>query len=147
VPLRRVADVGQRSAPSLVSHFNAERRLQVGFNARDSDLGTVVVRAQRRAAGLALPPGYRVEWGGQYQTLRAASRRLALIIPAALGLIFAMLALAFRLARPAAIIFTNVPFACVGGMIALWLRGMPVSISAGIGFIALSGVAVSTGWC
>jgi heavy metal efflux system protein len=146
VPLGRVADVVRTTAPSLVSRQDGERRLVVGFNVRGADLGGVVASAQRAvAAAVKVPRGYRVEWGGQYETLREAKRRLAVVIPGVLALIVAVLLLAFRRARPAAIIFMNVPFASVGGMTLLGLRGMPVSISAAVGFIALSGVAVLNG--
>ena len=146
VPLSTVADVRQVAAPSLVNHENGARRLLVGFNVRGADLGQVVERAQARvAAKVVLPHGYRLVWGGQYETLQAASRRLRVVIPVVVVLIFAVLLLAFRQLRPALVIFTNVPFACVGGIVALALRQMPVSISAAVGFIALSGVAVLNG--
>ncbi|MBZ4416818.1 efflux RND transporter permease subunit [Myxococcus sp. RHSTA-1-4] len=146
VPLSRVADVRLTSAPSLVSRQDGQRRLVVGFNVRGADLGTVVAGAQARIAkGLEVPSGYRLVWGGQYETLTAAARRLSLVIPAVLGLIVLVLVVAFGRLRPAVIIFTHVPFACVGGVLALSLRGMPVSISAAIGFIALSGIAVLNG--
>jgi cobalt-zinc-cadmium resistance protein CzcA len=106
----------------------------------------VVNGAERAvAAAVQLPRGYRLEWGGQYETLQAAKRRLAVVIPAVMALIVGVLLLAFRRFRPAAIIFLNVPFATVGGMIALGARGMPVTISSAVGFIALSGVAVLNG--
>ncbi|HSP80409.1 MAG TPA: CusA/CzcA family heavy metal efflux RND transporter, partial [Myxococcaceae bacterium] len=140
VPLSRVAEVRLVSTPGLVSRQEGQRRLVVGFNVRGADLGTVVEHARARVgATLALPDGYRLEWGGQYETLTAATRRLSLVIPAVLLLILLVLWLTFQRLRPALVIFTNVPFACVGGMVALALRGMPVSISAAIGFIALSG--------
>jgi cobalt-zinc-cadmium resistance protein CzcA len=146
VPLSRVADVVRTAAPSLVSRQDGERRLVVGFNVRGADLGTVVASAERSVRGAVdLPRGYRMEWGGQYETLRAARKRLMVVIPVVLTLIMGVLLLAFRRLRPAAIIFMNVPFASVGGMIALGLRGMPISISAAVGFIALSGVAVLNG--
>ena len=146
VPLSRVADVRTVSAPSLVNHDKAERRLLVGFNVRGADLGQVVERAQERVQrAVQLPHGYGMSWGGQYETLQAASRRLMVVVPAVGVLILAVLLAAFRRLRPALVIFTNVPFACVGGMMALSLRGMPVSISAAIGFIALSGIAVLNG--
>ena len=146
MPLSRVADVVTTRAPSLVTRQDAERRLVVGFNVRGADLGAVVASAQRAvAAGAAVGPGLRVEWGGQYETLRAASRRLALVIPGVLVLILVVLLVAFRRLRPALVIFLNVPFATVGGMLALAARGMPISVSAAIGFIALSGVAVLNG--
>lgn len=146
VPLARVADVKLTAAPGLVSRQDGQRRLVVGFNVRGSDLGGVVERARARLAGnLKLPDGYRLEWGGQYETLNAATRRLSVVIPAVLVLIVSVLVLAFRRLRPALVIFSNVPFACVGGVLALALRGMPVSISSAIGFIALSGIAVLNG--
>ena len=146
VPLSRVADVELTTSPSLVSRQNGERRIVVGFNVRGADLGTVVAEAEKAVdAGVKLPRGYRFEWGGQYETLQAAKRRLAIVIPAVLALIVAVLLFAFRRLKPALLIFLNVPFASVGGMIVLALRGMPVSISAAVGFIALSGIAVLNG--
>ncbi|WP_375768432.1 CusA/CzcA family heavy metal efflux RND transporter [Archangium gephyra] len=146
VALSRVADVKLVSTPGLVSRQDGQRRLVVGFNVRGADLGTVVEHARARVASVVrLPDGYRLEWGGQYETLTEAARRLSLVIPAVLVLIVAVLWLTFQRLRPALIIFTNVPFACVGGVVALMLRGMPVSISAAIGFIALSGIAVLNG--
>ncbi len=146
VPLGRVADVEMTSSPSMVSRQDGERRIVVGFNVRGADLGTVVEQAEKAvAAGVKLPRGYRFEWGGQYETLVDAKRRLAIVIPAVLALIVAVLLFAFRSLKPALLIFLNVPFASVGGMIVLALRGMPVSISAAVGFIALSGIAVLNG--
>jgi cobalt-zinc-cadmium resistance protein CzcA len=146
VPLTRVAEVVRESAPSLVSRQDGQRRIVVGFNVRGADLGTVVAGAEKAvAAAVQLPRGYRLEWGGQYETLQSAKRRLAVVIPAVLILIVGVLLLAFRKVRPALVIFLNVPFASVGGMIVLGLRGMPVSISSAVGFIALSGVAVLNG--
>jgi cobalt-zinc-cadmium resistance protein CzcA len=146
IPLGRVADVEMTTSPSLVSRQNGERRIVVGFNVRGADLGTVVGQAEKAvAAGVKLPRGYRFEWGGQYETLVAARRRLAIVIPAVLALIVAVLLFAFRRLKPALLIFLNVPFASVGGMIVLAMRGMPVSISAAVGFIALSGIAVLNG--
>lgn len=146
VPLSRVADVRQEQTPSLVSRQDGERRLVVGFNVREADLGTVMEQIHGRlGAAVQLPSGYRYVWGGQYENLQAASRRLMVLVPVVLLLIISMLLAAFRSMRPAAIILTHVPFACVGGMVALTLRGLPVSMSAAIGFIALSGIAVLNG--
>lgn len=146
VPLSHVADVKPATTPILVNHQDGERRLLVGFNVRGADLGAVVARAQARVARtVRLPAGYRLIWGGQYENLQAASRRLALVVPVVILLILAVLFIAFRKLRPPLIIFINVPFACVGGVIALASRGMPLSISAAIGFIALSGIAVMNG--
>jgi cobalt-zinc-cadmium resistance protein CzcA len=146
VPLSRVADVVTVDGPGQVNRRNGERRLLVGFNVRGGDLGTVVKAAQEAVGReVKLPAGYRLEWGGQYESLREATKRLSLVIPAVLVLIVAVLLVAFRRATPVLIIFSHVPFAAVGGMVALFLRGMPVSLSAAIGFIALAGVAVLNG--
>jgi cobalt-zinc-cadmium resistance protein CzcA len=146
VPLGRVADVEMTSSPSLVSRQNGERRIVVGFNVRGAALGTVVKDAEARvAAEVHLPRGYRFEWGGQYETLLEAKRRLSVVIPSVMVLIVAVLLYAFRKLRPALVIFLNVPFASVGGILALALREMPISISAAVGFIALSGIAVLNG--
>ena len=146
VPLGRVADVEMTTSPSLVSRQNGERRIVVGFNVRGADLGSVVKQAETLVAGeLKLPRGYRLDWGGQYETLVDAKRRLLIVIPVVMVLIMAVLLYAFRKLRPALLIFLNVPFASVGGMLVLALRGMPVSISAAVGFIALSGIAVLNG--
>ena len=146
VPLSHVANVQQASTPILVSHQGGERRLMVGFNVRGADLGVVVGRAQQRVAEkVRLPAGYRLVWGGQYENLQQASRRLAFVIPVVMLLILVVLLAAFRRLRPPLIIFINVPFACVGGILLLTVRGMPLSISAAIGFIALSGIAVMNG--
>ena len=119
----------------------------VGFNVRGADLGLGGQARPRRAwpCEVQLPRGYRLEWGGQYETLLEAKRRLAVVIPAVMVLILAVLLYAFRNLRPALLIFLNVPFASVGGMLVLALRGMPMSISAAVGFIALSGIAVLNG--
>jgi cobalt-zinc-cadmium resistance protein CzcA len=146
VPLSRVADVTTEDTPGQVNRRNGERRLMVGFNVRGADLGTVVRRAQAAVeAEVPLPAGYRVAWGGQFESLEAASRRLAVVIPAVLVLIVLVLLAAFRRLTPVLVIFSHVPFAAVGGMIALAARGMPVSLSAAIGFIALAGIAVLNG--
>lgn len=146
VPLSRVADIELRKAPALVLRHNGERRLLVGFNVRGKDLGSLVANLQTRVAKtVKLPPGYRIEWGGQYETLAAAKKRLRVVIPVVLLGISALLILLFRRTRPALLLLAHVPFACVGGMVALAIRGMPVSISAAIGFIALSGIAVLNG--
>lgn len=146
VPLARVADVLTVDSPGQVNRRNGERRLLVGFNVRGGDLGTVVKLAQAAVAqDVKLPRGYRLEWGGQYESLQDATRRLALVIPAVLVLIVAVLLAAFRRLPPVLVIFSHVPFAAVGGVVALAARDMPVSLSAVIGFIALSGVSVLNG--
>jgi cobalt-zinc-cadmium resistance protein CzcA len=115
-------------------------------NVRGRDLGGFVAEAEDRIrAELTLPPGYFIDWGGQFENLEQASARLFIAVPAALVLIFLLLFMAYGSARPALLIFLNVPFAAVGGVFALLLRGMPLSISAGVGFIALFGIAVLNG--
>jgi cobalt-zinc-cadmium resistance protein CzcA len=146
VPLSRVADIVEESGPGLVNRLNGQRRIVVGFNVRGSDLGSVVREAQRAlAASVKLDHGYRLSWGGQYASLEAATERLALVGPAALALIIALLALTFRRLRPALAVFALVPFAAVGGVLTLTARDLPISLPAAIGFIALSGIAVMNG--
>jgi heavy metal efflux system protein len=146
VPLSRVAEIVEQRAPGLVNRFNGERRIVVGFNVRGSDLGSVVREAQRRVAeSVSLETGYRLSWGGQYASLEAATERLALVVPAALALIIALLAFTFGRARPAIAVFALVPFAAVGGILTLTARDLPISLPAAIGFIALSGIAVMNG--
>ena len=146
VPLSGVADVSHDEAPGQVNRRNGARRLMVGFNVRGADLGSVVGSAQAALAlKVALPPGVHLEWGGQYESLQAASRRLSIVIPIVLLLIVAVLLSAFRSPRAVAVIFSHVPFAAVGGVVALAIRGLPVSLPAAIGFIALAGIAVLNG--
>jgi cobalt-zinc-cadmium resistance protein CzcA len=146
VPLERVAEVKEEAAPGQVNRRNGARRLMVGFNVRGADLGTVVQRAEAAVgAQVKLPVGMRLEWGGQYESLQAAKKRLAVVIPAVLVLIVLVLLAAFRKLNAVVIIFSHVPFAAVGGLIALAARQMPISLSAAIGFIALAGIAVLNG--
>jgi cobalt-zinc-cadmium resistance protein CzcA len=146
VPLSRVADVVTTDTPGQVNRRNGERRLLVGFNIRGGDLGTVVEQSESAvAAKVKLPRGYRLEWGGQFESLQEARRRLVVVIPAVLVLILLVSLASFRRISPVLIIFSHVPFSGVGGLIALWARGLPVSLSAIIGFIALSGIAVLNG--
>ena len=146
VPLGDVAELGFRKGPAQVSRENQSRRLTVEFNVRGRDLLSVVREAQGKVQqAVSLPTGYRVEWGGQFQHYQEAKSRLALVVPLALSLIGFLLWLAFRSIRTALLIFLNVPFAIVGGVLALWIRQIPFSISAGVGFIALFGVAVLNG--
>ncbi len=146
VPLSALADVAQSETPALVSHQQAARRILIGFNVRERDLGSVVQEAESRVnADVPLPRGYRVVWGGQYESLERARARLSYVIPAVLVLIVALLVRVLERGRSTILVSLNVPFAAVGGMIALAMRGMPISISAAIGFIALSGIAVLNG--
>jgi len=145
VPLGDVARLELRRGPSLVNREQQSRRIVVEFNVRGRDLVSVVEDAQAALTGLALPPGYRVEYGGTFEHYLAARERLLLVVPLALALILFLLWTALGRVRAALIIFLNVPFAVVGGVMALWLRDLPFSISAGVGFIALFGVAVLNG--
>jgi len=146
LPLTAVADIVRAPTPGLVQHDEGVRRISVGFNVRGADLGSAVEAAQRRiASSVEVPRGYRVTWGGQYENLRAAKQRLLIVVPLVILLILAVLLFTFRRLRHTLVILTHVPFACVGGVIALAIRGMPISISAAIGFIALSGIAVMNG--
>jgi cobalt-zinc-cadmium resistance protein CzcA len=146
VPLGDVADVALEQGPALVNRDKQSRRFIVEFNVRGRDVISTVEDAQAAvAARVQLPTGYRIEWGGQFRNYTAARARLAVVVPLALALIVFLLWLAFGKVRPAVLVFANIPFAAVGGILALWLRGIPFSISAGVGFIALFGVAVLNG--
>ncbi|MES2606252.1 MAG: CusA/CzcA family heavy metal efflux RND transporter [Pseudomonadota bacterium] len=146
VPLAEVATLELVSAPNQVSRENGKRRVVVTANIRGRDLGSFVEEARERiAAELELPPGYWLDYGGTFEQLESATARLALVVPATLIVILGLLLIAFGSFRDALIIFSGVPLALTGGVLALWLRDMPLSISAGVGFIALSGVAVLNG--
>lgn len=143
VPLSRVTSILADSGPAQVSREHVQRRIVVETNIRGRDLGGFVAEAQRAVAqSVTLPPGYELIWGGQYEHLQEAGRRLAMVVPVTLMLILGMLSVIFGTLRPALLIFLNVPLALSGGILALWLRGLPLSISAVIGFIALFGIAV-----
>lgn len=132
--------------PNQISRENGKRRVVISTNVRGSDLGSFVHEAQSRIASeVQIPPGYWVAWGGQYEQLVSATERLVIVVPVALGLIFMLLYLMFGNLRDGLLVFTGVPFALSGGILALWLRDIPFSISAAIGFIALSGIAVLNG--
>jgi cobalt-zinc-cadmium resistance protein CzcA len=143
VPLSRLADVKVETGPAKVMRESGLRRIVVQCNVRGRDLGSFVAEAQRRVGEVKLPPGrYRIAWGGQFENLERGVRRLEIVVPVALVLIFVLLYLTYRRLGDVFLVFLGVPFACVGGVAALWLRGLPFSISAGVGFIALSGVSV-----
>ncbi|MBL9042777.1 MAG: efflux RND transporter permease subunit [Myxococcales bacterium] len=146
VPLGDVADLAIEEGPVAVNRDQQSRRLIVEFNVQGQDLVSAVSAAQGALARqVPLSPGYRIEWGGQFRHYLEARNRLALVVPLSLALIFFLLWLAFSAVRPALLVFFNIPFAAVGGVVALWLRQIPFSISAGVGFIALFGVAVLNG--
>jgi len=146
IPLAQLADVRIEDGPAQISRERISRRINVEANVRGRDLASFVADARSAVpAEVELPPGWSVEWGGQFENLEQASARLALLVPLALLLIFVLLYTTFRSARLAALIFLNVPLAVTGGIAALALRGYPFSISAGVGFIALFGIAVLNG--
>ncbi len=146
IPVGELAELHFEEGPAQIGRENVQRRVAIMANVRGRDLAGFVAEAQDRiAANVEMPPGYFVEWGGQFKNLEEASARLAIAVPAALVLIFLLLYMTYGSARPAWLIYMNVPFAAVGGVGALWLRGMPLSISAAVGFIALFGIAVLNG--
>ncbi|MFM7205076.1 MAG: efflux RND transporter permease subunit [Planctomycetaceae bacterium] len=146
VPLGELADIVIEESPPSIEHENSRRRTFVSANVRGRDVASFVAEAQRRiAATVPLPAGYTIDWGGDFENLLNASRRLLLITPVVLGLIALLLYTSFKSLRLAALIFCAVPVAASGGIAALALRGMPFSIAAGVGFVALFGVAVLNG--
>jgi cobalt-zinc-cadmium resistance protein CzcA len=146
VPLKRVAKFEFSDGPNQVSRENGKRRVVVQANTRGRDIASVVEEAQMRVRNEArLPAGYYIEWGGQFENLALAKQRLSIVVPGCLFLIFLLLFSALGSARDALLVFSAVPLALTGGVAALWLRGMPFSVSAAVGFIALSGIAVLNG--
>jgi cobalt-zinc-cadmium resistance protein CzcA len=146
IPLSQLADVRLEEGPAQISRDNIRRKINVEGNVRGRDLGGFIADVQTAiAANVKLPPGYVVQFGGQFENLQRASARLVIVVPVALFLIFVLLYTTFNTVKPALLIYVNVPIAATGGMIALVARGMPFSISAGVGFIALFGVAVMNG--
>jgi len=146
IPLSEVADFEQKPGPNQISRENGKRRIVVSCNVRGRDLGSFVNEAQSQIREqVKIPAGYWIVWGGQFEQLQSATKRLEIVVPAALLLIFILLFTAFGSVKDALLIFSGVPLALTGGIVALWLRDISLSISAGVGFIALSGVAVLNG--
>jgi cobalt-zinc-cadmium resistance protein CzcA len=146
VPLGQVAAFTLGEGPNQVSRENGKRRVVVTANVRDRDIASVVNEARAQIdAQVKLPAGYWMIWGGQFENLEAARRRLSIVVPACFLMIFLLLMGALGSARDALLVFSAVPLALTGGVLALWLRGMPFSVSAAVGFIALSGIAVLNG--
>ena len=146
VPLGQLADFRSSEGPNQVSRENGKRRVVVTANVRNRDIASVVADARQQiAAKVTLPAGYWLSWGGQYENLIAARQRLAIVVPACFALILMLLFSALGSLREALLVFSAVPLALTGGVLALWLRGMPFSVSAAVGFIALSGIAVLNG--
>ncbi len=143
IPLGRLADVRVVEGPKQITREWGRRRVAVQCNVRGRDMGGFVAEAQRAVAErVELPRGYRIEWGGQFENMERARGRLTLVVPLALALIVALLYLTYRRVTDTLVVFASVPFACVGGLLTLWLRDMPLSVSAAVGFITLSGVSV-----
>ena len=146
VPLGAVAEVNIAPGPNQISRENGKRRVVVTANVRGRDLGSFVAEAEERIREeVTIPAGYWTDWGGQFEQLISAAQRLQIVVPIALLLIFLFLFATFGNVKDGLLVFTGVPFALTGGVLALWLRDIPLSISAGVGFIALSGVAVLNG--
>ncbi len=146
VALSQVADIKLVEGAAQISREDTRRRIGVELNVRGRDIASFVAEAQQKIeAGVQLPPGYYLKWGGTFENLERASARLLIVVPIALFLIFVLLYTTFGSVKQALLIYTGIPFAVVGGVFALLIRGMPFSISAGVGFIALFGVAVLNG--
>ncbi|MBI4946872.1 MAG: CusA/CzcA family heavy metal efflux RND transporter [Bacteroidetes bacterium] len=146
VPIEQVADVQFKLGPVQVSREDAKRRIYVGFNVRGRDVQSVVEEIQKKFdSKLKLPAGYFISYGGTFQNLIEAKKRLSIALPVALLLIFILLFFTFKSLKQGVLIYTAIPLSAIGGVFALWLRDMPFSISAGVGFIALFGVAVLNG--
>ena len=146
VPLNEIAHIELTPAPNQISRENGKRQIIVTANVRSRDLGSFVSEVQTQiTTQVKLPSGYWLDYGGTFEQLESASKRLAIVVPLTLLMIIALLVMAFGSLKDALIIFTGVPLALTGGVLALWLRDMPLSMSAGVGFIALSGIAVLNG--
>lgn len=146
IPLEQIADVQYEDGPMQISRDDGKRRIVVGFNVRGRDVESVVDDIKEKLnAKFKLPAGYYITYGGQFENLIDANKRLSIAVPVALALILVLLYFTFKSIKQALLIFTAIPLSAIGGVLALWLRGMPFSISAGVGFIALFGVAVLNG--
>jgi cobalt-zinc-cadmium resistance protein CzcA len=146
LPLNRVARVVETEGPATINREWGRRRITVQCNVRGRDVAGFVAEARRRiAAQVPLPAGYRLEWGGQFENMERANRRLMFVVPMALALIFVLLFFSLRRLREVLIVASGIPLGLVGGVLALWLRGMPFTVSSAVGFVALSGVAILNG--
>lgn len=146
IPMDQVAKIALEKGPAQISRENGKRRITVGFNCRDRDIENTIEEIKSKLNDqVKLPIGYYIEYAGQFENLERAKERLSIAIPLALGLIFVLLYFTFNSIKQSILIFTAIPLSAIGGIFALWLRDMPFSISAGIGFIALFGVAVLNG--
>ncbi|GAI41696.1 unnamed protein product, partial [marine sediment metagenome] len=146
IPLSQVANLDLQLGPNQISRENGKRLVIVSANVRGRDLGSFVEEATASLdKKVQIPAGYWTTWGGQFEQLQSAAKRLQIVVPVALLLVMTLLFLMFNNLKDGMLVFTGIPFALTGGVVALWLRDIPLSISAGVGFIALSGVAVLNG--
>jgi len=146
LPLNRVTEIMETDGPATINRGWARRRVTVQCNVRGRDVAGFVAEAKQRIADqIRLPEGYVMDWGGQFENMERANRRLMFVVPMALGLIFVLLYFGLRSLRDVFIVASGIPLGAVGGVLALWLRDMPFTVSAGIGFVALSGVAILNG--
>ncbi|HHB1450958.1 TPA: efflux RND transporter permease subunit, partial [Serratia odorifera] len=146
IALSQVASLDLVLGPNQISRENGKRLVIVSANVRGRDIGSFVEEAEAAiTTQVKVPAGYWTTWGGQFEQLKEASERLRIVVPVALLLVFGLLFMMFNNLKDGLLVFTGIPFALTGGIMALWLRDIPLSISAGVGFIALSGVAVLNG--
>ena len=145
IPLSEVATLGVSPGPNQVSRENGKRRIVVSANVRGRDIGSFVAEAEQGLSQIKIPTGYWTSWGGTFENLQSATQRLQVVVPVSLLLVFTLLFAMFGNVKDGLLVFTGIPFALTGGIISLWLRDIPLSISAAVGFIALSGVAVLNG--
>ncbi|MBP6810306.1 MAG: CusA/CzcA family heavy metal efflux RND transporter [Saprospiraceae bacterium] len=146
IPLHQVADVQEIEGPNQIQREDAKRRIIIGFNVRGRDVQSIVKELQQKVeTQVKFPAGYYVTYGGAFENLQAAKERLSIAVPVALALIFLMLYFAFGSVKQSLLIYSAIPLSAIGGIVALWMRDLPFSISAGVGFIALFGVAVLNG--
>lgn len=142
-PLSQLADISVVEGPVQISRQNGKRRIVVECNVRGRDIGSFVAEAQKKIQErVTLPPGYYLTWGGQFENMQQAKNRLYIVVPVTLGIIFTLLYLAFRSIKNTLLIFIDIPLMTTGGIMALYLRGMPLSVSAGVGFIVLFGLGI-----
>jgi cobalt-zinc-cadmium resistance protein CzcA len=146
VPLSQLAAIEVKNGQSIIARRENKRQVAVRTNIRGRDQGGFAADAQKAfAANIKLPEGYKVEWGGQFENMERARKRLSIVLPLTIGIIFILLFFAFGSSRDAGIVMLNVPFSLVGGFLFLWIRGINLSVSAAVGFISLFGVAVMSG--
>ncbi|HWG47820.1 MAG TPA: efflux RND transporter permease subunit, partial [Gemmataceae bacterium] len=146
IPLSRLADVEVKPGPKIIFREQSKRYLTVQCNVRGRDMGGFVAEARQKIdEQVKLPDGYHLEWGGQFENMERAQKRLMIVVPAALMMIVVLLFLTYRNVVDTMFVFASVPFACIGGVLTLWARAMPISVSAAVGFITLSGVSVLNG--